>query len=180
MQCWNNTFFLAFLSIIGWLLALIFLRNKNIGKNSLLGILVVSIVEIPRIILPLPSISQPRFENGNILVITGFVILIISLIFGMAACFVKPFTKPNKEEKLQTTGFYSIVRHPVMFCDSFWPLGLSLIFKSIYGTVFTLIWFIGAYLVTLVEEKELIEEYGDAYIRYRKKVPRIIPFLKFL
>lgn len=180
MQFWNNPFFWAFLAMIGWGLAPLVISSKTFGKNSFFGAFVVALVEIPRIILPLDFINQPRFGGGSILTIIGFIILIIALVFGTPAFLIKPFTRPQKEEKLRTTGLYSIVRHPIMFCDSFWPLGLSLIFRSLIGTALVVVWFIVSYLLTFLEEEKLIEEYGDKYLKFRERVPRIIPFLKFL
>ncbi|MFQ6089022.1 MAG: methyltransferase family protein, partial [Candidatus Methanofastidiosia archaeon] len=177
---WNNPFFWAFLATIGWGLGFLVVGSKTFGKNTFFGVFVVALAEIPRIILPLPFISQPRFGDGVILPIIGFIVLIVALAFGTPAFLIKPFTRPQKEEKLRTTGLYSVVRHPIYFCDSFWPLGLSLIFSSLIGTVLVVLWFLLAYLLTFLEEEKLIEEYGDEYLKYRERVPRIIPFLKYI
>ena len=175
---WNNPFFWAFLAMISWFLGLLVVGSKTLGKNSLFGAFVVALVEIPRIILPLPFINQARFGGGAILPIIGVIILIVALFFGTTAFLIKPFTRPQKEEKLRRAGLYSVVRHPIMFCDSFWPLGLSLIFKSLIGTILVVVWFIVAYLLTILEEEKLIEEYKDEYKKYNKKVKwRLIPYL---
>ena len=34
------------------------------------------------------------------------------------------------------------------------------------------------YLVTVFEERELVERFGDEYLRYRERVPRLIPRLR--
>jgi protein-S-isoprenylcysteine O-methyltransferase Ste14 len=60
--------------------------------------------------LPLDFIKQPRFGGGLILSVIGAVILIIALLFGSAAFWIKPFTKPQKAERLRTTGLYAVVR----------------------------------------------------------------------
>jgi protein-S-isoprenylcysteine O-methyltransferase Ste14 len=180
MQFWNGPFFWAFIAVVGWFLSLLIVGSKTFGRSRSFGIFAVALVEIPRIILPLPFISQPRFGDGTALVVIGFIILIAALVFGTPALLIKPFTRPQKEERLLKTGLYSVVRHPIMFCDSFWPLGLSLIFGSVIGTALVLIWFTDAYLVTVLEEEKLIEEYGETYIKYRKETPRIIPFLNFI
>jgi protein-S-isoprenylcysteine O-methyltransferase Ste14 len=180
MQFWNNPFFWAFLSTIGCSSGFIIVSSKIFGKNTIFGVFVVALVELPRIILPLPFINQPRFADITLLPIIGFIVLIIALVFGIPAFLIKPFTRPQKEEKLRKTGLYSVVRHPIYFCDIFWPLGLSLIFRSLIGTALTVVWFIIFYLLTFLEEEKLIEEYGDEYLKYKQKVPRIIPFLKFL
>lgn len=178
MQFWNNPFFWAFLATIGWALAMLVIGGKTFGKSGLFGVFVVALVEIPRIILPLDFVNQPRFGDVFILPIIGSIVLIVALVFGTSAFLIKPFTRPQKEEKLQTKGLYSVVRHPIMFCDSFWPLGLSLIFKSLIGTLLVVVWFIVAYFLTFLEEEKLIEEYGDEYKEYKKKVKwRLIPYL---
>lgn len=180
MEFWCNPFLWAFLAMIGWFLGLLVVGSKTFGKNRLFGIFCIALVEIPRIILPLDFVSQPRFGDGYVLPVIGCLILAVALTFGSAAFWTKPATRPQKEEALRTTGLYSVVRHPIMFCDAFWPLGLSLIFGSIIGTVLVAVWFIIAYLVTFLEEEKLIEEYGDEYLKYRERVPRMIPFLRFL
>lgn len=152
----------------------------HVGKNRLFGAFTVALAEIPRIILPLGFVIQPRFGDNFILPVVGGIVLVGALAFGTPAFVIRPITGPEKEEKLRITGFYSLVRHPIMFCDSFWPLGLSLIFRSIIGAALTVVWFVVAYLLTYLEEEKLVEEYGEQYLRYKEKVPRIIPFLKWL
>ena len=36
------------------------------------------------------------------------------------------------------------------------------------------------YLLTILEEEKLVQEYGEDYIRYQREVPRIIPFVRQL
>jgi protein-S-isoprenylcysteine O-methyltransferase Ste14 len=175
---WSDPFFWAFLAMIGWYLGLFIVGSKTFGKNMLFGIGVVALAEIPRIILPLNFVNQPRFGGGYPLLILGIIVLIIALIFGSPVFRIQPFTKPQKDEPLRTTGLYSIVRHPLYFCDTFWPLGLSLMFSSIIGTVLVIVWFLVAYQFAVFEEEKLIEVYGDEYQAYKRKVKwRLIPYL---
>jgi protein-S-isoprenylcysteine O-methyltransferase Ste14 len=180
MPFWNNPFFWAFLAMIGWFLGLVVVGSRTLGHSRLFGAFVVALAEIPRIILPLPFINQSRFGDGVVLPVVGGVILIVALVFGTPAFLIEPFTGPQKEEALRTTGLYGVVRHPIMFCDVFWPLGWSLVFRSSIGTSLVVVWFLVAYLLTIFEEEKLIEVYGAQYLKYRESVPRIIPFLKFL
>lgn len=69
-----------------------------------------------------------------------------------------------------------MVRHPmyfavvvVLWCHSFTLADL------IVNAVLTVYVVIGTWL----EEKKLIAEFGDAYIRYQKEVPMLIPFTKW-
>ena len=78
-------------------------------------------------------------------------------------------------EPLRTDGHYSVVRHPLMLCDVFWPLGLSLIFGSIIGVPLTPLWLLVVWVLTQVEEESLVREYGEADRDFRSRVPRLFP-----
>lgn len=64
---WNDSFFWTFLAMIGWFLGLLVVGSKTFGKNTLFGVFCIALAEIPRIILPLNFINQPRFGDGYIL-----------------------------------------------------------------------------------------------------------------
>lgn len=81
----------------------------------------------------------------------------------------------QEEHGLVTNGFYGVVRHPLYL--------LSLLF-FLFNPVMTVQWllltgmstlyfFVGA----LLEEKRLVETYGEAYRCYRGRVPFIMPAL---
>ncbi len=89
---------------------------------------------------------------------------------------IVPWTKPSRQEPLRTDGLYSVVRHPLMFRDSFWPLGWSLIFGSVIGALLTPVWFVICWLLSILEEEKLVDEYGEQYKHYQEKTPRLIPF----
>lgn len=175
---WNDPFFWALIAMFGWFAAFLVVGSKKLGKNTLFGVFAVSIAEVPRIILPLNFIVQPRLGGGLILPIIGIIILITALIFGFPVFRIKPFTKPQEHEPLRTTGLYSVVRHPLYFCDAFWPLGLSLIFKSIIGIALVILWITVTYIFAYFEEEMLIEVYGDKYREYMRIVKwKIIPYI---
>lgn len=71
-----------------------------------------------------------------------------------------------------------MLRHPILFGEAIWPFGWSLIFKSIPGFAFAFIWLVCLYLLTYTEEERLIEEHGEAYIRYQHQVPRFFPHFR--
>lgn len=76
-------------------------------------------------------------------------------------------------QQLATQGWYGIVRHPLYL--------LSILFMFM-NPVMTVRWLLLACMATLyfmigalIEEKRLLKEYGEAYIRYREQVPFIVP-----
>ena len=80
--------------------------------------------------------------------------------------------------QLKMDGFYSIVRHPSYFASwlSFVGYGISL--NNWVSLVIVATMILGAFLYRIsVEEKVLIGQFGDAYLKYREATKAIIPFI---
>jgi protein-S-isoprenylcysteine O-methyltransferase Ste14 len=175
----GDPWFWAFLAALGWGLCTGLVGSQTWGRRLHLGILLVLLAEVPRALLPLPVVSQPRIEAGRpVLIAAGAVVLAASLLFAAPVFRITPFTAPARREPLRTDGLYSVVRHPLMVCDVFWPLGLSLLFGSIIGIALTPVWLLVVWVLTQVEEEALVREYGDAYRDFRERVPRLFPRLR--
>jgi len=173
-----DPWFWAFLAALGWGLCTGLVGSRTLGRNLRLGIALVFLAEVPRALLPLPFVSQPRVEAGRpVLIAVGVAVLAASAFFASPAVRIAPFTAPDQHEPLRTDGLYSVVRHPLMVCDIFWPLGLSLIFGSIIGIALTPVWLLAVWVLTQVEEESLVREYGDAYRDLQARVPRLFPRL---
>jgi protein-S-isoprenylcysteine O-methyltransferase Ste14 len=81
----------------------------------------------------------------------------------------------NQEAGIKKSGLLGIVRHPMysavilfLWCQTF---RLS---DVVVNSVLTAYVFIG----TLLEERKLVQEFGDSYERYQQEVPMLIPFTK--
>jgi hypothetical protein len=172
----SNPWFWAFVALLGWIMGYAVVSTKMFGSNLGFGILMLFMAEVPQIIIALPFISQPRIEPNNALFIEcGSLILAGSLFCGSPVFSIHPLTRPDASEPLRTIGLYSIVRHPLMLCDIFWPLGWSLIFGAIIGILLTPIWLIVVWRMTYVEEQSLVRAYGGEYREYQSRVPRLFP-----
>ena len=79
---------------------------------------------------------------------------------------------------LQNHEIYSILRHPTYHSLMLFSIG-SLFFRfSLYSIIYFLIFIIGINIhIRLVEERELIQRFGENYIKYRESVPAL--FVKF-
>lgn len=135
---------------------------------------------VSRLIIVLPFIDQPRFSFSDLVAVSiGLPVLIFGFFFALSPVsnlgILSPFTRPNQGEKLQTGGFYGILRHPIMFGEAVWPFGWALIFKSIPGVLFAFVWLVCLYLFSYPEEERLLEEHGAAYTQYQQQVPRFFP-----
>jgi protein-S-isoprenylcysteine O-methyltransferase Ste14 len=176
-----DPWFWAFLAVLGWALAFGLIGTQTLGRRLGFGIAVFILAEVPRLVLPLPFVSQPRVElSPAFLVPLGALILIGSLYFAAPVFRIVPLTGPNQREPLRTDGLYSIVRHPLMVCDIFWPLGWSLLFGSAIGVLLTPAWLAIIWVGTYVEEESLVREYGEAYREFQARVPRLFPRISVL
>jgi protein-S-isoprenylcysteine O-methyltransferase Ste14 len=115
----------------------------------------------------------------------GLIVGQITSLLLMSACFLqsdpsyflglRQLGSAAADAQLITTGAYRIVRHPL------YTLGLLVLWCLPIITTGTLAFNFGITLYILVgselEERKLIGQFGDAYIRYRSKVARLIPFI---
>jgi len=84
----------------------------------------------------------------------------------------------KKEEKtLVKTGAYKISRHPMYFGGMFLIWGNPNIYRAdlVLNLLFTAYFIAGA----LLEEKKLLEEFGEEYVKYKKEVPMFVPGFRF-
>lgn len=178
MVVFYEPFFWALLSMFGLVGAGGMVGSKWLGKNKLLGILIVIIVDLGRVILVLPFCTQPRLEMGGWHLVVGGIIFAVGLIFCIPALYIKPFTAPDKKIELRTTGFYGIVRNPIYLGELLWCLGWAIIFQSVIGIALVPLWWAGFLFHIVIEEESLEREVGEPYLKYKKQVPgRIIPGL---
>ena len=89
----------------------------------------------------------------------------------------KPQGQMEETTKLIEVGFYKYIRHPMY--SSFILMGPGAFLKhvSFLTAALVVIVITSAYLTAKVEEKELIEKFGDDYVQYIKRTKMFIPFL---
>jgi len=147
-------------------------------------------------ITPLTSYFTPissflgyiRLLFGVLFFILGIITLIRALeTFGFDYMAVIYLYFPE-ESDLQDHKIYSILRHPAYSGIILLCLSGTIIQLTLYSIIFFLILLFGMYIhIYFVEEKELINRFGDSYIDYRRKVPAFFVhisdwglFLKFI
>lgn len=83
--------------------------------------------------------------------------------------------KNNSSKEIKKNGFLGIIRHPMYFA-----LIIYLWYQTfrvadlVVNTLLTIYIIIG----TLLEERKLVLEFGDSYIKYQHEVPMLIPFIR--
>jgi protein-S-isoprenylcysteine O-methyltransferase Ste14 len=79
----------------------------------------------------------------------------------------------NSNEELKQKGLLGITRHPMYLALLIFLWSQTFrVTDIIVNTVLTIYIIIGTFL----EEKKLILEFGDTYLKYQKEVPMLIPF----
>ncbi len=120
----------------------------------------------------------------TILVYIGYVIWGFSLYFGLISFWT--FKKRGCVEKgksyLYTTklvdkGPYSIIRHPQYLGGILFTISITFWTQILLSLILTIIIIILTYQWTYVEDKKLIDKFGENYIKYKSKVPRLNPIL---
>jgi protein-S-isoprenylcysteine O-methyltransferase Ste14 len=106
--------------------------------------------------------------------IAGAVIIIIGLIFFIDSILLVS----KKDNKLNKSGVYKIVRHPMYssFIVFFIP-GISLIFNNWLILLAAVIAFIIFKKYIYKEEKYLEEKFGSDYQEYKRSTKQIVPFV---
>lgn len=122
------------------------------------------------------ELAKPLFIAKNILssilLFFGLSIVFRSLAtFGFDYMAVVYLYFPE-ESNLQNHKIYSVLRHPTYTAVILINLGGMFYTNTLLSVLFSLLFLLGLWMhIRLVEEKELIERFGESYITYRRKVP---------
>jgi len=77
--------------------------------------------------------------------------------------------------KLLREGIYGVVRHPRYLSALVSLVGIALVSNYIGLYILVLLLLPVGHLTMVLEERELVERFGDAYRQYQREVPRLIP-----
>ena len=157
--------------IIVWLPGLGLGRTKTIANWAGIGTF-----SIPWFWLPFTT--QPRMSGLLGVILTGAGILFF--VFGMVLCgkatrkIIDVVGRAGHAEPLRlvTEGTYAFVRHPIYSGLFMGMFGWSLIWGGVYSTLLAPILYFLFRLEAWLEEKLVLEKkFGEAYVKYREKVP---------
>ena len=123
------------------------------------------IVLILFIFTPL-NIGSLEFIIGIVLITMGTIGFLIAL-FNFKK---SPFNEPI------TNGLYKISRNPQLVMMYIVSLGNCLAIGSWTALILFILSIIAGHFRILGEEKRLTEQYGESYLKYKKKVPRYFIF----
>jgi len=137
---------------------------------------------------PIPDVIWSTRNSGVILIadvlyLIGWLIVLMSTfmishfeLFGLTQAWRALRNTPTPEGSFTVKFLYRFVRHPIMlgFVIAFWATSSMTAGHLLFAIMTTCYILVGIQL----EERDLIEHFGQTYARYRARVPMLFPFLK--
>jgi methanethiol S-methyltransferase len=135
---------------------------------------------------PIPDvvweIASPQLAT-NITAISffGFALVLLSSflinhfeLFGLHQVAINVAGRTMPEPRFKTPVLYKVVRHPIYlgFIIAFWAAPVMTVGHLLFAAVTTAYIFVGIYL----EERDLVQLFGEQYKRYRAQVGMLVPF----
>jgi protein-S-isoprenylcysteine O-methyltransferase Ste14 len=84
----------------------------------------------------------------------------------------------HRVESVISTGVYSIVRHPQYLGAILSHVGASFLLSAYYSLLVTPLVIVINWILCWKEEKELVREFEEEYLKYRESVPMLFPRIR--
>ncbi|MFX1570382.1 MAG: methyltransferase family protein [Promethearchaeota archaeon] len=156
-------------------------RSNDKGKKFRVGNIIFTSIFTISFIIQIILMFLFFNELGLIILIyIGCIIWVFSLYFGFITIWT--FKKKGGVEKgksymytteLVVRGPYAIVRHPQYLGGILFTISITLWTQLFISLVLSIIIIILTYQWTYVEDKNLVDKFGEDYMKYKEKVPRL-------
>jgi protein-S-isoprenylcysteine O-methyltransferase Ste14 len=146
---------------------------RILWATIILGIVIGNLLAIYRV-GTIPTGSYYIAISGLVLIVVGLVVRWIAIL-----TLWKYFTVDvsiASDHRLVSSGLYKVVRHPAYTGSLLSFLGLGLVFSNWLTLLVIFVPITVAFVYRIkVEEKALVEFFGDRYVRYCATTKRLIP-----
>jgi protein-S-isoprenylcysteine O-methyltransferase Ste14 len=118
----------------------------------------------------------------SVSMITGLMMIIFGALCGYLANREiaenwSPIIEKTAKQRLITSGIYGVVRHPLYSSGLLILAGTNTYFGSRWAWLGTIIVLAGILCRIPLEEKKLIDRFGQEYITYRQQTKAILPWI---
>lgn len=138
---------------------------------------------------PIPRVVWTVHSTGGQLVLdilfwAGWATLLVSTflinhfeLFGLEQVWLYFRGQEWQRPAFRTPAFYRMVRHPIYlgFVIAFWAVPVMTLGHMLFSVAATGYILVGIFL----EERDLVHIYGQSYLDYRRRVPMLLPFMRF-
>jgi protein-S-isoprenylcysteine O-methyltransferase Ste14 len=143
------------------------IARRRVIVSRVFGVLVLLLALFTAGSLSQDSLTDTLFEASGL-----FLLTICSIGRMWALLYISGY----KKRELITEGPYSMVRHPLYVFSLIGAIGIGLASENILVLVALVTFYLLYYPLTIiVEEKKLMDKFGQAYLDYIKRTPRFLP-----
>ncbi|NHJ14373.1 MAG: isoprenylcysteine carboxylmethyltransferase family protein [Candidatus Thorarchaeota archaeon] len=125
--------------------------------------------------LPLPIPNELPWDYSISIVLAIAIAIPSFALMGLGVRAAGEETYRPKKEHQMYGGIYNKIRHPQSLGEVWSGVSLGLILNRTFLVLVGFIWFPIFYYFTIVEERDLILRYGQAYVEYRERVGMYFP-----
>jgi len=125
----------------------------------------------------IPISSHPNIAYIGLAIIGAGIVLRLAVIATLGRFFTVDVTI-RQGHQLKKNGFYKYLRHPSYFASLLSFVGFGISLNNWASLAIVTISILVAFIKRIqVEEKTLIEQFGEEYLQYKKTTRALIPFI---
>ena len=156
--------------------------KQNADKNTLaiIWITVVAAITLATLIsirFHIPIVEDPSIKYFGLGIMYLGIILRIAAVLSLGRMFTVDVTI-REDHKLKQDGIYQFLRHPSYFASLLTFIGFGIALNNWLSLLLVTVAVLIVFKMRIdIEERALIDQFGEEYLNYRKRVKGLIPFV---